>query len=83
MDTSSYVGGSSEGIVLLESGSLAMSEYGGGLTMMGCSMISSTGLLVAVGGSTKSQVQLAVDSPVNMTEVTSHINFRQKQLILF
>ena len=65
VDTSSYVGGSSEGIVLLESGTLVMSEYGGGLTMTGCRMISSTGLLVAVGGSMMSQVQLTADSPVS------------------
>ena len=56
------MGGSSAGRYLLELGSLVMSEYGGGLTTAGCRIISSTGLLVAVGGSMMSHVQLMTES---------------------
>ena len=48
-----------------------MSEYGGGLTMIGCRMTSSTGLLAAVGGSMMSQVQLTADSPVGKNSKNS------------
>ena len=55
-----------------------MSEYGGGLTMTGYRMMSSTGLLVPIGGSMISQVQLDADSPVEIRELTSDIYLRIK-----
>ena len=57
-------------MVLLGLEAVSMTEYGGGLCMIECKMMSSTGLLVATDGSLTSQVQLRADSPEeNNTEI--------------